>query len=347
MTFCRHNRLETSCPICSRKLKAKEQEAARGRRPARQPGRSSAPRRASSSSRRSASSDLRVRRLTRAQEDGFHSDLVPGLRSSADAERLAQELAFAAARLDELGGASPPGLYAQAQRLGGEEGLWLAFLIAYLGPLTGGEQPFAEIDRVRVPWDGGELPDLDEVRVGPRGAHEAARGTDTLIAYRAWAARAGSQAAGLAGQDGWTAERRFERAFERLALPGLLRGARYEFLLTSGALGLADLRPSSLHLLADPRDPTLTAAKRVFGIGDVLLVQRRAGELLAATGVPIGAFDLGLLNWARLTDAPQGGRIDAGSSVTPDPDVVELVRDALGIAPDDGHEPDDDEPLAA
>ena len=200
---------------------------------------------------------------------------------------------------------------------------------------------------MRVPWDGGELPRLDEVRVGPRGAHEAARGTDTLTAYRAWAARAGSQAAGLAGQDGWTAERRFERAFERLALPGLLRGARYEFLLTSGALGLADLRPSSLHLLADPRDPTLTAAKRVFGIGDVLLVQRRAGELLAATGVPIGAFDLGLLNWARLTDAPQGGRIDAGSSVTPDPDVVELVRDALGLAPDDDDEPDDDEPLAA
>jgi hypothetical protein len=76
-------------------------------------------------------------------------------------------------------------------------------------------------------------------------------------------------------------------------------------------------------------------------------VQRRAGELLTATGVPIGAFDLGLLNWARLTDAPQDGRIDAGSSVTPDPDVVELVRDALGIAPDDDHEPDDDEPLAA
>ncbi len=164
-----------------------------------------------------------------------------------------------------------------------------------------------------------------------RGAWEPARRSDTLVAYRAWAARGGDAVRGLAGEPGWTPERRFERAFERLALPGLTRAARFEFLLTTGALGLAETRPSSLHLLADPRDPTVSAAKRVFGIGDVLLVQRRAGELAAAAALPIAALDLGLLNWARRTDDPVAARIAAGATVAPDPDVVALVAGALGL----------------
>ncbi len=274
---------------------------------------------------------MRVRRLARAGDDGFHSDLVPGLHASADARCLAEELAFASARLDELRGAAPPGLYGEAQAAGGEEGLWLAFLIAYVGPLDGEGDPFAEVARVRSTWASGEVPDLEGTRIGPRGAWEPARRSDTLVAYRAWAERAGSQAAGLIGEPGWTPERRFERAFERLALPGLTRAARYDFLLTAGALGLAETRPSSLHLLADPRDPTVSAAKRVFGIGDVLLVQRRAGELAAETALPIGALDLGLLNWARRIDDPVAARIASGATVTPDPDVVALVADALGL----------------
>ena len=327
-SFCRHNRLETTCPICSRKQREREREAAQARRPprpARAGGTAPARRRAASAG------DVRVRRLARAGDDGFHSDLVPGLRSSADARRLATELAFAAARLGELGGGSPPGLYGAARGAGGEEGLWLAFQIAYLGPLDDADDPFAEIARVRVPWADGTVPQLEGTRVGPRGAWEPARHEDTLLAYRAWAARSGSQAAALAGEASWTPERRFERAFERLALPGLTRAARYEFLLSAGALGLAALRPASLHLLADPRDPTVSAAKRVFGIGDVLLVQRRAAELAAATALPIGALDLGLLNWARLTDDPDGSRIREGATVGPDPDVVELVEGALRV----------------
>ena len=331
-SFCRHNRLETSCPICSRKLQQREREAAQARRPPRaaRPGSGSASRSGAARRRPASTAGVHVRRLARAGDDGFHSDLVPGLHASADARCLAEELAFASARLDELH-ASAPGLYGEARATGGEEGLWLAFLIAYLGPLDGQGDPFAEIARVRTSWASGEVPDLEGTQIGSRGAWEPARHGDTLVAYRAWAARAGSQAQGLAGQPGWTAERRFERAFERLALPGLTRAARYEFLLTVGALGLAGTRPSSLHLLADPRDPTVSAAKRVFGIGDVLLVQRRAGELAAAAALPIAALDLALLNWARRTDDPVAARIACGATVAPDPDVVALVAGALGL----------------
>ena len=66
----------------------------------------------------------------------------------------------------------------------------------------------------------------------------------TLEAYRAWAARGGSQAVAYTG-DAVAAERRFARAFERLALPGLHRDARYDLLVTLGRLGVDDLRAAS------------------------------------------------------------------------------------------------------
>ena len=63
--------------------------------------------------------------------------LAPGLRASDDARRLAVELGFAAARLEELA-TSPPGLYAEvASEPDIEEAAWLAFLIAYLSPVEG------------------------------------------------------------------------------------------------------------------------------------------------------------------------------------------------------------------
>ena len=49
----------------------------------------------------------------------------------------------------------------------------------------------------------------------------------------------------------------------------------------------------------------------MFGIGDPLLLQRRAAELVEAVGVPIEALDLGLTNWSR----PEGERITAGATV--------------------------------
>ena len=71
--------------------------------------------------------------------------------------------------------------------------------------------------------------------------------------------------------------------------------------------------PGSLQLLSDPRDPVLAAAKRVFAFGDPIVLERRAAELASAAAVPLGALDLGLLNWARRTDDPAAPRIVAGS----------------------------------
>ncbi len=301
-----------------------------------------------------------VRRIARAAEDGFESDLVPGIRASADAALLAQEIAFAAARLEELR-ERPPALLSDAAALGRdgrrEEALWLVAQVAAISPRESWQQvraaqvatddsasgvdlsadeessagaapPFAAIESAVVPWAGDLTPCIAREMHGPRACADPAA---TLAAYRAWAVRSGGQAAGLAGEASWTEERRFDRAFERLALPGFARGARYDFLLIAGAIGLADIRPASLHLLADPRDPVLAAAKRVFGFGDPIVLARRASELAAAAALPIGALDLALLNWARLADAPGAGRITAGSNVEPDEVVRLLVADALGL----------------
>ena len=125
-SFCRHGRLEANCPICSKRGAAPGTPAGprpAGRRPA------SAPRPASTARRRGGG-DLKVRRLARAADDGYEHELVLGLRASADAAALADEIAFSVARLDELA-ADPPGLYAEVAGADDrEEALWLAFLIA-------------------------------------------------------------------------------------------------------------------------------------------------------------------------------------------------------------------------
>ncbi len=258
-----------------------------------------------------------MRQLSQAADDGYRCELVTGLKATADAERLAGELAFATARLAELA-ADPPGLYADTLLLeDAEEALWLAFLTAYVGPLSDDEDPFANVRDAHVPWASGELPRLD-VRTGPRGAVDPATGERTVLAYRAWVKRAGSQQAAIAGEPSWTPERRFDRVFERLALPGLGRGARYELLVSLGRLGLADLRPSSLNF---SDDDTTTAAKRVFGIGDKILLERRARTLADAAEVPIEALDLALFNWG----ARGGVRATYGSRAV----VVDAERDAI------------------
>jgi hypothetical protein len=319
-TFCRHGRLEANCPICSKKERAAPVARTGGRRPASSSG--------ASTRRRSVTKagDLHVRRMARAQDDGYDNWAVPGLRATVEAQRLADEIAFATARLTQLE-SDPPGLYADAASAGGEEGLWLTFLIAYLSPVEWPE-PFAGIEAARTSWATGELPDLDGVPLGPRTGHDPARGLATLTAYRAHAERSGSQAAALAaGEASLNPQRRFERAFERLSLPGLRRAARYEFLVVAGRLGLLDVAPSSMVLSADPTDATLVAAKRILGIGDAINLQRRASELASEAGVPLAALDLAFLNWAR----PDGDRVTAGSTAPPDPDARERVATVLGV----------------
>jgi hypothetical protein len=312
-TFCRHNRFVQNCPICSKELApaaplAPEPRARRSATGARRPSGRQA-------------SGLKVRRLVRGVDDGYQHALLPGLRSSDDAHRLADELSFAAARLDVLA-SDPPGLYADvAAEPDLEEALWLAFLVAYIGPTEDGD-PFAAIRAARVPWRSGEAPALDGLEPGPRGAHDPGRGTRTIDAYRAFAARAGSQEAALAGDATWAPERRFSRAFERLALPGFHRAARFELLATTGRLGRVELAADALHFGGE--DDVTLAAKRIFGIGDPLLLERRAAALAEGAGLPLEALDLGLYNWSQPDSRTSGGTPGA----TGDPAAIAA---ALGL----------------
>jgi len=331
-TFCRHNRFLANCPVCSRDQvevvsgrrtsTAKPSSAGTTRTRGRAPARTSGGR----------SGTVRIRQVAREQEDGFRSALVPGVKASAAAERLAEEIAFANARLTLLA-TEPPGLYGELAALEDrEEALWLAFLIAYLGPLDG-EDPFAGVRAAHVPWASGEPPALEGVPLGPRTAHDPARGAATPAAYRAWAERAGSQQAAFAGEQAWAPERRFSRAFERLALPGLHRDARFDLLVTLGQLGLADVRAGALQL--GGADDTTLAAKRIFGIADTLLLERRAADLASAGDVPLAALDLALWNWSRPPRPGADGERDrtalGAAEAESDADAYARVAAALGL----------------
>jgi hypothetical protein len=278
-----------------------------------------------------------VRREARSADDGFRSELVPGVRASADAERLAEELGFATGRLTALA-AAPPGLYGRTRELAAADldaATWTSFLIAYLSPLdapdpfAGIEEALARTDGPGVPQDEQSLPQLDGIELGPRSSHDHARGGETLGAYLQWVRRGGGHEAAFVGDRGWSPERRFERLFERFALPGLGRTGRYEVLVTLGRLGLYELRPDSLHLgpvRGLGEDPTTAAAKRVFGIADPILLERRARALADAAAVPIEALDLALANWSAAERAGVGFGPEAA-----DETATELGRAALGL----------------
>jgi hypothetical protein len=308
-TFCRHNRFIERCPICSRTLPGNEPAGGTPRR-----ARTGGSTRSANGPRRGATG-LRVRREGREAEDGYANELVPGLRASADAVRLAEEIDFAAGRLAALA-LDPPGLYAELRELADadlERATWGALLSAYLAP-TEEADPFASIRDVLTGAPGpealavgiGSL--LDQAELGPRSSHEPGRGQITLEAYAQWVSRAGggNQAAAFQGDGSWTPERRFARLFERLALPGFSRAGRYELLVTLGRLDLYELQADSLALGGAGEDPTTLAAKRVFGIGDPLLLDRRAVALAEAAEVPIEALDLALANWAAPERATAG-----------------------------------------
>src|SRR5689334_13765143 len=172
--FCRHNRLTANCPICSRDLEADLRSKAPPRtRPARSGGSGRASKPSASRARTGGgrSGGVVTRRLARAADDGYRNPLVPGLRATADAERLAYEIAAAAARLE------PPGPWPEvAAEPDVEEATWLAFLLA----IADSPALHDAVLEHRPAWRDGELPDLPAER-----ARAAA-------AYRAWAERAGS-----------------------------------------------------------------------------------------------------------------------------------------------------------
>jgi len=347
-TFCRHNRFLERCPICSKTLPGYAPAAGPSRRASssRGPAGEKTVRR-----RGSRGVEVRVRREDRALNDGYSSELLPGVHASADANRLAEEIAFSSGRLLALA-ADPPGLYGRARALAGDDlelATWICFLIAYLSPLQG-EDPFAGIRLALAgapeAHSGGELPDLAEVPLGPHTSHDPARGIATLLAYRQWAGPSGGppgngsralsgeggggQAGAFSGDRSWSPERRFERVFERLALAGFARMGRYELLLTLGRLELYEMRPDSLHLGGarglSAGDPATLAAKRLFAIGDPLLLERRAAALAGAISVPIETLDLALANWA----SPQ--RVTRGfPPEICDEEVLERAAGALGL----------------
>jgi hypothetical protein len=370
-TFCRHNRFIERCPICRKTLpgfapptggRSSAASAGRSASPAGRVGRAHGAR---GRRLRAGGQPVRVSHEQRAEDDGYRSDLLPGVHASGEAKHLAEEIAFTNGRLLTLG-AAPPDLYAEvrAQAEADLEGAtWMCFLIAYLSPLQG-DDPFAGI-RVALGGtqisDGGEpladgtradgvlagrpradgalgdgasadrplagepladgplarLPDLDGVPLGPRTSHDPARGTETLLAYRHWVQHAGdgSQERAFTGDATWSPQRRFERLFERLALPGLGRMGRYDLLVTLGRLGLYELRADSLHLAAATRgaatnDPTILAAKRAFAVGEPLYLERRAQALAEAVAVPVETLDLALANWASSQRATLGFRAE-------------------------------------
>ncbi len=300
----------------------------------------------------------------RGVDDGYRSELIPGVSSSVDARRLAEEIAFAGARLAELAGGDPPGPYGQARRLARdgetERAIWICFLCAYLCPLAGAEpEPFAGIEAALAASQGQPAAiDLDGVPLGPRSSHDPARGSETLRAYMSFLARAGSQAAAIEGDPDWSPQRRFARIFERLAMPGLSRVARFELLTLLGALGVQRLSADSLHLAAAETaarpggaasaaapghagaaghgiaaraagDPVLLAAKRVFGIGDAFNLERRATSLADACGAPLESLDLALYNWSAAERATLG----AGERLS-DLEILSATLAALRLPPD-------------
>jgi Alpha-glutamyl/putrescinyl thymine pyrophosphorylase clade 3 len=352
--FCRHNRFIERCPICRESVPGLAPPEGSGRRSRsdRRPvgaegsGRSTrggAGRGGSPRIRRSTG--LHVSRERRAEDDGYSSPLVRGLRASGDASRLAEEIAFAQGRLLTLTTA-PPGLYGEMRELeDAEQAIWMCFLSAYLCPLEGAD-PFAGIRRaLEADWRAGELPNLDSIPLGPRSSHDPARGDATLRAYLQWVARGerspidrpeldrseiGQQALAFEGDPTWSATRRFERLFERLTLPGLARMGRYELLLTLGRTGLCELRAEALYFTSAPGaaqgDLATLAAKRVFGIGEPLHLEHRARELAEAVSVPVEALDLALANWGAGERATLGVPPEAL-----DPDALERARRALDL----------------
>ena len=309
-TFCRHNRLLQNCTICAREQNFEARPVVSSSAPkSTQPrehddGPPTERRRTASASTRGATRSgagaVRVRRLARGVEDGYRSPLVPGLKSSEDAERLAEELAFSAARISLME------QVAAGQAVEGADPAWSEIAA-----------PGDHNARTAVAFQ--------HVLDGPRGLEAAAR--DTAIAgFEAWGARAGSLANAFHGEPSWTPERRFERLFERLGgVRGLGRDSRYGLLTLLGRLGVYDLRGAKLFLSGE--NEATWAAKRALGIGDPLLLERRAAELAEACGVPVEALDLGLHNWGS------GARVTGGlpEDFEPGEALVAQTRSALGL----------------
>jgi hypothetical protein len=307
-TFCRHNRLLQNCTICAREQNFEARPVVSSSAPKstapREDGpgaeRQRTPRAAKPGAARSSSGGVRVRRLARGVEDGYRSPLLPGLKSSEDAERLAEEIAFATTRLSLM-----------EQVAAGTE-------------LPGTDPSWSEI-AVPGDLDARTMAAFEHVLDGPRGIKSGNR-DDAIAGFDAWGARSGSHAQAFAGEPSWTPERRFERVFERLGgIRGLDRDTRYELLTLLGHLGVYELRGGKLFLSGE--NEATWAAKRALGIGDPLLLERRAAQLAQACGMPLEALDLALHNWGSGVRTADGLHDDA----EPDEGLLGQAQEAFGL----------------
>ena len=86
-----------------------------------------------------------------------------------------------------------------------------------------------------------------------------------------------------------------------------------------------ELRAGTLALGGS--DEVTLAAKRVLGIGDAMLLERRAADLASACELPLEAVDLGFYNWER------GARTGLGLDPATEPDqgLLDGAQAALGL----------------
>ena len=241
-----------------------------------------------------------TRRLARAEEDGYRNPLVPGLRATADAERLAAALVLAAERLE------PPGPYeAVATEPDLEQATWLAFLLALAGPGDPERQD-------AVVAAGPRFEDGERARAARRrGARH--RRLPPVGGARRIAGR------GLRGASPTGRRSAVSRACSSGSpCPGSAAAPRFELLATLGAAGLYELEAGTLQLSAG-NDATTQAAKRALQSGDMMLLERRARDLAAACELPLAALDRGLALW------------DDPAADIPDEEPAAALRSALAL----------------
>lgn len=144
-------------------------------------------------------------------------------------------------------------------------------------------------------------------------------------AFAAWADRHDGALAGLTAGVAGSPEARFDRAFERLSIPGFGRRLRIELLVRAKALGiLPGIEPWTLRLAdASATDPVLLAAKRIFAIGDPLLISRRLRLLLDELAASVACADHALALWQEPGDIAV---VDAGLG------RVAEIEVALGVS---------------
>ena len=196
---------------------------------------------ASSTSPRS-SKRLVTRKLPRAADDGYRNPLVPGLRATADAERLAVALTRAAERL------VPPGPYPLlAEEPDLEQATWLAFLLSLAagaarragGPARLGRTPTSRAARRRP----APRPPTAPGRSAP--ARRRPRSPASRLERRSAASGACSSGS---------------------RCPASAAATRFDLLATLGAAGRYELEADALHFVED--DATTLAAKRALVSGD-------------------------------------------------------------------------------